>query len=398
MANEPNPTGTFSPRLQAPRLSPLAREGRTEAQQKMLAKLPDYNIYTTLAHHVDLYNRWSPLGRYLMNGSQLPPRDREIVMLRMGWLCQAEYEWAQHARISKGEPGLTAEEIHRVSAGPTAADWSDLERTLLRMTDELLYDAMISDATLQALQAKYSIEQTIDALYTAAQYELVSMVLNSVGVQLDPELQDRLPTDLPPPRLAGEPASPRLKQPRLKPLAADEWSAEQRELITPQITDGKVLNLYATMLHHPTLYGPRARFGSYLQRDSLLPAKTRELLILRTAWLIRTGYEWGHHVLFAKAAGLSDTDIARIAAGPAATGWSEEHAAVLRAADELRREAFISATTWATLQEYYDTKQLIEIIYTSGGYTMTGLAINSFGVQAEEGLPGLPTVGEEVMA
>ena len=71
-------------------------------------------------------------------------------------------------------------------------------------------------------------------------------------------------------------------------------------------------------------------------------------------------------------------------------GWSEEHAALLLAADELRREAFISNATWATLAKYYQPKQLVEIIYTVGGYTMTGLAINSLGIQIEEGYPRFP--------
>ena len=103
------------------------------------------------------------------------------------------------------------------------------------------------------------------------------------------------------------------------------------------------------MLNHPVLYGPRLKFGSYLQRDSLLPPKTRELLIMRTAWLTRAEYEWGHHVESAQKAGFSDEEIRRIASGPDAPGWSEEHAAVLRAADELRREAFVSDRTWTTL-------------------------------------------------
>jgi 4-carboxymuconolactone decarboxylase len=378
---------TFSPRLQLPRLAPVPKESRTPAQQAMLASRPDYAIYTTLAHDVDLYNRWSPLGQYLLNGSKLPPRHREMVMLRMGWLCQAEYEWSQHARIAKGDPGLTDEDIHRIAAGPDAAGWSEFERTLLRMVDELRYDAMISNKTWGELRAQYSLEQTLDALYTAAQYQLVSMALNSLGVQLDPILKDRMPTDVPAPRLAAAPTGKRLSTPRVKPLAPAAWSAQQRELITPQIKEGRALNLYTTILNHPALYGPRATFGSYLQRDSLLPAKTRELLIMRTAWLLRSQYEWSHHFASAQTAGLSDAEIQRIRTGPNAAGWSEEHRAVLQAVDELRREAFMSEETWETLQKHYNTKQLIEIIYTTGGYTMTALAINSLGIQVEDGLP-----------
>ena len=381
---------TFTPRLQTPRVAPLGKEERTPEQQALLASRPDFNVYKTLAHDVDLYNRWSPLGRFVLDGSSLPPREREIVMLRMGWLCQSEYEWAQHARIAKAQAGLSNQDVHRIAEGPAAAGWSDFERTLLRMVDELRYDTMISDATWNALRARYSVQQVIEALYTAAQYQLVSMALNTLGVQLDPGLEDRLPKDVPLPALATQPQSPRLKQPRVPPLAESEWSEEQRKLIAEQKISGPVLNLYKTMLNHPTLYGPHYKFGSYLQRDSLLPPKTRELLILRTAALTGAEYEWGHHVEAAQKAGFSAAEIRRIKSGPDASGWSEEHAAVLRAADELRREAFVSDRTWATLVKYYDTKRLIEIIYTSGGYTMTALAINSLGIQLEPGFPRFP--------
>ena len=381
---------TFTPRLQTPRVAPLGKEERTAEQQALLASRPDFNVYKTLAHDVDLYNRWSPLGRFVLDGSSLPPREREIVMLRMGWLCQSEYEWAQHARIAKAQAGLSNQDVHRIAEGPAAAGWSDFERTLLRMVDELRYDTMISDATWNALRARYSVQQVIEALYTAAQYQLVSMALNTLGVQLDPGLEDRLPKDVPLPALATQPKSPRLKQPRVPPLPESEWSEEQRKLIAEQKISGPVLNLYKTMLNHPTLYGPRYKFGSYLQRDSLLPPKTRELLILRTAALTGAEYEWGHHVEAAQKAGFSAAEIRRIKSGPDASGWSEEHAAVLRAADELRRETFVSDRTWATLAKHYDTKRLIEIIYTSGGYTMTALAINSLGIQLEPGFPRFP--------
>jgi alkylhydroperoxidase family enzyme len=81
---------SFSPRLKTPRLAPLPEQGRNEAQRQMLASRPDYNIYKTLAHHTELYARWSGLGGFLLNGSSLPARHREMLMLRMGWLCQSE--------------------------------------------------------------------------------------------------------------------------------------------------------------------------------------------------------------------------------------------------------------------------------------------------------------------
>jgi 4-carboxymuconolactone decarboxylase len=388
-------TGAFSTRLGTPRVAPLIKDKDplTQAQRDMLGSRADINIYKTLAHDVQLYNRWTPLGRYLLNGSGLPPRERELIILRMGWLCQAEYEWAQHARIAITDAGLTAQEVQRIAIGPIASEWSQFERVLLSMVDELRYDTKISDSTWAALRAHYSLEQTLDALFTAAQYQLVSMALNSLGVQLDPGLAERLPAQPPKPALAGSPGTPRLRKPRVAPLPEAQWSADQRALITDDFGNGKVQNLYTTLLQHQALYGPRRTFGRYLQRESRLAAQPRELLILRTAWLIGCEYEWAHHVEFAKQAGFTDADIKRIAAGPTAKDWSMHYAAVLQAADELRREAFISDATWRELARHYDTPQLIEIIFTVGGYSMTGLAINSLGIEVERGYPRMPKRG-----
>jgi 4-carboxymuconolactone decarboxylase len=378
---------SFSPRLSQPRVPPVGKEGRTPAQDKMLAGRPDYNIFKTLAHDLELYGRWSGLGQYLLAASTLPPRDREILILRMGWLCQAPYEWSQHARIAKTSVGMTDAELHAIAEGEAARGWSDFERTLIRAVDELRYEAEISDATWAALRARYSVEQTIDAIYTAGQYQLVSMALNSLGVQLDPELQERMPADLKPPLPAASPRLPRLATPRLMPLSLEAMTGEQRQLVAPQMRDGRVPNLYATLVVHTRFYEPRLRFGSYIQRESRLPPRTRELLILRTAWLARSEYEWAHHAVLARDAGLSDAEIASAALGPRAKNWNDEQRALLQTADELRREAFISEATWKTLAQHYDTAKMLEIIYTVGGYAMTAMAINSLGIQLEEGFP-----------
>jgi len=231
------------------------------------------------------------------------------------------------------------------------------------------------------------VEQVIDALYTAGQYQLVSMALNSTGVQLDPELKERMPAGTKMPALASTPRTSRLAAPRLPPLNAETMTAEQRDLVAPQTREGKLPNLYATLVVHTRFYAPRLRFGSYLQRDSRLPPITRELLILRTAWNSQSEYEWAHHTQFAREAGLSEAEISRIAQGPSAPGWNAEHRALLQVADELRRETFVADSTWNALTKYYDTASMLEIIYTVGGYAMTAMAINSLGIQLEAEYP-----------
>jgi alkylhydroperoxidase family enzyme len=383
-------SGGFSPRLTEPRLAVADPATLTEAQRDMLGSRANLNIYRTLVHHVDLYNRWSPLGQFILNGSSITPRHREIAMLRMGWLCQSPYEWSQHARIAKAQAGMTDDELRRIAQGRDAG-WSGADRAVITMADELRYDAIISDATWAELRKTYSDQQVMELLFTAAQYQLVSMALNTLGIQIEPTAVDFMPTDLPMPATAPRPNAPRLSTPRIAPIPVANLTPDQRALVAAQIRpDGSLFNLYGTMANHPKLYTPRVRFGSYLQRDSLLDPQTRELAIMRTAWNINAPYEWGHHVEAAKAAGLTDAEIARIARGPSAAGWTERQRVVLQAADELRREAFISDATWDTLARHYDMKERIEIVYTVGGYTMTGLAINSFGIQLEPGYPEMP--------
>jgi 4-carboxymuconolactone decarboxylase len=384
-------SGGFTPRLTYQRLAVVDETNLTEAQRDMLGSRANLNIYRTLAHHTDLYNRWSPLGQFLLNGSSISPRHREIAMLRMGWLCQSPYEWSQHARIAKASAGMTDAEVHSIAEGANAAGWSDMDRAVIRMADDLRYDAMISDATWAELRKGYSDNQVMELLFTSAQYQLVSMALNTLGIQVEPTAVDFIPKDLPLPRTASRPTAQRLSTPRITPIAVTALTPQQRSLVTAQIRpDGSLLNLYGTMINHPALYTPRVRFGSYLQRDSMLDPQTRELLIMRTAWNIRAEYEWAHHVEAAKTAGFSDAQIARIARGPGASGWTEKQRALLTAADELRREAFVSDETWNTLARYYPMKERIEIVYTVGGYSMTGLAINSFGIQIEPGYPAMP--------
>jgi alkylhydroperoxidase family enzyme len=145
------------------------------------------NIFRTLAQHPKLMKRWLVFGNHVLGRSSLPPRERELVILRIGWLCRSAYEWGQHVRMALGA-GLSQAEIDRIPSGPDAAGWSELERALLRATDELHADAFISDATWAALAAHLDTQQLMDLIFTVGQYNLVSMALNSLGVQPEPGL------------------------------------------------------------------------------------------------------------------------------------------------------------------------------------------------------------------
>ncbi|MEW6300403.1 MAG: carboxymuconolactone decarboxylase family protein [Thermodesulfobacteriota bacterium] len=176
-------------KLNKPRLEPLQPDQWSDEVREIVRPIQEQqgdvpNIFKTLAHHPKLMRRWLVFGNHVLFKSTLPARERELVILRIGWLCQAEYEWAQHVRIGRAA-GLTDEEIHRIKTGPRAPEWSERDRLLLQATDELHADAHISDATWQGLTKYYNTQQLMDLVFAVGQYNLVSMALNTFGVQLD---------------------------------------------------------------------------------------------------------------------------------------------------------------------------------------------------------------------
>jgi alkylhydroperoxidase family enzyme len=180
----------------------------------------------------------------------------------------------------------------------------------------------------------------------------------------------------------------KLASPRIEPLPEDALPEEARV----DMGNGPTLNIFRTLAHHPGLMKRWLVFGNHVLGKSTLPPREREILILRIGWLCGAGYEWGQHVVIGKAVGLDDDDVLRIARGPDADGWSPLERALLRATDELHADAFIQDATWAQLGEHYDTQQLMDLVFTVGQYQLVSMALNSFGVQPEAGLPPLPSL------
>jgi 4-carboxymuconolactone decarboxylase len=185
-----------------------------------------------------------------------------------------------------------------------------------------------------------------------------------------------------------------MPSPRIPPLPPDKWHGDiQRilELVPPGIErrlgDN---NIFPTFARNPELFRAWLPFGGHLLTAGTLSGRDRELLILRTAVNCRSSYEWGQHVRISLDGGIDRETIDRVLEGPEAGGWSEHEAALLRAADELHGDSRISDASWETLAKTYDTEQLIEATMVVGHYTMLAEALNSFGVELDEGLEPLP--------
>ena len=180
----------------------------------------------------------------------------------------------------------------------------------------------------------------------------------------------------------------RLSAPRIRPLASDEWSATARETMAPFVAAASDFNIFKTLTQHPDLMRRWLVFANHVLFKSTLAARERELVILRIGYLCRAGYEWGQHVAVARQAGMTDDEIRSAQTGPATPGLAELDRLLLAATDELHGDAFISDATWSALARHLDTQQLMDLVFTVGQYNLVSMALNSFGVQPDAGLPG----------
>jgi alkylhydroperoxidase family enzyme len=167
--------------------------------------------------------------------------------------------------------------------------------------------------------------------------------------------------------------------PRIAPLPEAEWDDEARELLPK---GSPPLNVFTTLVRHPKLFKRWSVFAGHVLSKSTLPARERELVILRTGFRCNCAYEFHQHKRIGLSVGLSEDEIARVARDVVA-GFSEQDAALIKAADELHDRQMISDSTWNTLRTRWDEKQLIDLLFAIGQYTMVSMVLNSLGVQIE---------------
>ncbi len=184
----------------------------------------------------------------------------------------------------------------------------------------------------------------------------------------------------------------RLRKPRIEPVELDRLDADQRAALSPfldngggKVGSGRVLNIFRTLAHAPKALTAFLAWGSYiLSRRNALSERDRELVILRTGYNCRSGYEWTQHKRIGLDCGLTEAEIERIKAGPDADGWSEIDRAMLRATDDLTGNHFVSDASWAALAPLGD-KGRMDLVMTVGQYTQVSMMLNSFGIQVEDG-------------
>ena len=373
-------------RAAGPRVASVSERQRSDEQRTIAARFASSglaNAVATYLNHPSLAEHILPFEHYVSFDSILPQRQRALIGLRTAWLTRSNYLWAHWAATPR-RSSLTNEELRRVAQGPDAKGWDRFEAAVLRAADELHIDSFVADATWEALSANYTTNQLVDLVDSVGTLTMHAGAINSLGVEIEPDLRERLPSGIPY-AVAARRTNVRLlgRPPRIPPLEPKDWTPEQRKRFDPNGTGQRAANVFVTFVRNPAADRVRGPINQHILNSTTLSVRQRETLLMRIGVLCRSEYEWAAHSRLGRRAGMTDADVDRIIAGPDAGGGDPVEAALLRATDELYRDDVISDATWSALAKTFETKQLLDVLIAVGGYRSTSMAINSAGVQLD---------------
>lgn len=166
--------------------------------------------------------------------------------------------------------------------------------------------------------------------------------------------------------------------------------AQPRIAPVPAPDDERQLNIFRTLVRNKPLYKGFLALGGHLLGGGVLPAREREIVILRTGFRAGSEYEFGQHTRIGRDAGLTDAEITRLAAGDGDDGWSDDDAALVAMVDELCADDVVSETTWGRLSARWSEEQLLELLVLAGYYRLVSGLLNSAGVALEASTSGWP--------
>jgi 4-carboxymuconolactone decarboxylase len=179
-----------------PRIAPLTGEAVDAASLDLVnqvrigagakavpaTEVPEY--MRVMMKHPGLFARQMEMGALLYNG-RIPPQERELAILRIGWLTQSPYEWGEHYNIGQ-RVGLSLEQIMRTREGSSAPGWGAHEAAILRGVEELLADYALSDTTWEVLAHSWDEAQLIEFPMMVGQYIATAFVQNSLRIAMGP--------------------------------------------------------------------------------------------------------------------------------------------------------------------------------------------------------------------
>lgn len=176
----------------------------------------------------------------------------------------------------------------------------------------------------------------------------------------------------------------RTSTPRILPVKDEEMDAEQEEVSAPFRKMGARFGVSQTFLRNPKALNAFRLWSQYaMSETNELRPREREILALRTAWLIKSGYEWSRHIPFGRRAGLTDEEMEALKKPISSRAWSAPDAALIETADALVDDFYVPDDIWAKLSKHFSEKQRIDAILVVGHFVLLGMFLNTAGVQID---------------
>ena len=173
---------------------------------------------------------------------------------------------------------------------------------------------------------------------------------------------------------------------RVTPIEPEDWDENVVKAMSVMLSPDRLERrdpgtALATLARNPKLTRAFLRFNVYLLFGSTLPARVRELAVLRVAHRRGCDYEWTHHVEMGAEVGLSPASIEAVTRGE---GLDEFDQAVITAVDELEEKSNMADASWSILSQHLDEPQRMDFVFTVGCYGLLAMAFNTFGVLPEQ--------------
>lgn len=382
--------------MSRPRLRLLEPDSWPENMRPMAeGPLGAPNVMKALMHHPDLFRRWSVLANHFLFKSTLPAEAREILILRVAWLTDCGYEWSQHAKISAQQCGFDERKLAAIRTGADGSNWSAGDRALLRLADALVLGPQVTDRLWDSLADHWDEKQIIDAMGLVGNYVMLAMALNALAVPPDPGYPTFESAGAARPTPDVRSSAPTAPQggPRLEPTRDHELDRQTRDVMVKLRGAFPTVNILDTLARHPDLLRRFVPMFSHCLHKQTLDPRQRELVILRTAWLSGSAYEWSQHVPIARQRKVTPSEIESVTAGPSHVSWNGADKAILEAVDALMAHFTLNDGEWRRLATSVATPKVLDTIFTVGQYRMIAGLLAGLNIQLDGYLRFPPPLG-----
>lgn len=156
---------------------------------------------------------------------------------------------------------------------------------------------------------------------------------------------------------------------------------------------GVPANIFRTLANNPALWRSYLRLGNGLWTQCGLDIAMRELVILRTAILHHSLYEWHQHVRIGRQAGLSDERIVALHHWRTSELFSEPERALLGYVDAVAASDHPSDDAHNELAKHFDSSTIVGVNLLAGFYGMTAKFLGAMEVETEEPFVGWQLAG-----